>query len=85
MNTRRAILVFYLIEFGADSPRTCRPVDLDKCAAHTLFLTFINAAEPLLCRQSRLVTSSHRIDVFLVRLRLEIQAQYILDLTKRFY
>lgn len=33
---------------------------------HLPFLTFIDAAEPLLCSQSRLVTSCHWIDVFLV-------------------
>lgn len=44
---------------------------------HLPFLTFIDAAEPLLCSQSRLVTSCHWIDVFLVWLRLETHTQYI--------
>lgn len=33
--------------------------------------TFIDTAQPLLCSQGRRVPSGHRIDVLLVRLRLE--------------
>lgn len=48
---------------------------LSSCLVQLEHRTFINAAEPLLRRQSRPVPSCHGIDVLLVRLGLQAHTQ----------